>query len=197
MAHRALSIFRRRLLDFLAILSLLLCLASVALLVRSRYWQSDHLFFSRGVQGAPWVGMFGISSASGELALFIHHVPVVVSVPYVFTQGWNFLSRPSHPMDRPSYTLASLPRARSFSFLGFGYIDNVPPPASARIIHIPHWFAALVFAIFPAIRLRSIRRTRRLKRVGLCERCGYDLRATPDRCPECGAVPAAEAKAAA
>jgi hypothetical protein len=54
-------------------------------------------------------------------------------------------------------------------------------------ITVPFWFLTLVFALPPTHVLWRWRRSRR-KPVGLCPSCGYDLRATPDRCPECGTV---------
>jgi len=47
---------------------------------------------------------------------------------------------------------------------------------------------ALLFLSLLMVKLISIpvRRQLRPYRKGLCPRCGYDLRATPERCPECG-----------
>jgi len=59
---------------------------------------------------------------------------------------------------------------------------------------VPHWFVALLLTpsvlwLSAAVR-RTLIQTRRRRR-GLCEACGYDLRASPERCPECG-TPRAE-----
>jgi hypothetical protein len=50
----------------------------------------------------------------------------------------------------------------------------------------PHWSLALLFAIRPALQLRAMLCSRRRAGGALCQRCSYDLLATPDRCPECG-----------
>jgi hypothetical protein len=62
---------------------------------------------------------------------------------------------------------------------------------------VPYWMLAVLASVVPtvwaAVRFWGRRRTR----AGLCSSCGYDLRATPDRCPECGTLPRAGEPAAA
>ena len=49
------------------------------------------------------------------------------------------------------------------------------------------WWLVVGFGIAPSIRLicRCYGKRRGVT-PGTCKMCGYDLRATPDRCPECG-----------
>jgi hypothetical protein len=58
------------------------------------------------------------------------------------------------------------------------------PEAGEDVVILPYWFPALLGAIAP-VRWAG-RRARGRRRAGLCLSCGYDLRATPDKCPECG-----------
>jgi hypothetical protein len=77
------------------------------------------------------------------------------------------------------------------SLLGFGYSDS---PAGlqgqdAWYLMAPIWAIELVLVVASILSLRSRRHSQR-PGPGKCAKCGYDLRATPDRCPECGSVPA-------
>jgi hypothetical protein len=103
---------------------------------------------------------------------------------------WRFSTRAGGPMI-PSDWLGFRFQFRS----GAGPWRPVQLPMAEWRIEIPYWFLITLTGV-PAIIF--LIRARRLKPMGpgRCERCGYDLRATPERCPECGAVPEA-AKGAA
>jgi hypothetical protein len=62
-------------------------------------------------------------------------------------------------------------------------------------VNVPYWFTAAIGAGAALLFVRAERRRRRILQGG-CPVCGYDLRATPDRCPECGASPATPVAAA-
>jgi len=76
---------------------------------------------------------------------------------------------------------------------GFGKKDVARKPYFGRtdVEHnavAPVWPAAVALAVLPVIRMLRTGRRRRRARSGCCPTCGYDLRATPEQCPECGSA---------
>lgn len=66
-------------------------------------------------------------------------------------------------------------------------VTNPPPVYTA--VGVPHAFVMLITGVPTILWLRGVLRRRRWVRQGRCRGCGYDLRSSPDRCPECGDVP--------
>ena len=171
---------KRRLVTLAAATSLLLCIVTVVLWIRS-YWRYDEAgrYETRDDTYRTWT----VRSVLGELDYRQSH-----SGPYEPAlepeRGWSYASDLVSPTQTLKAAQALPGRSGTSRFLGFGFVHN--EIWGDRVIAIPHWFIVLLFAILPALRLRAAIRSRRHGLAGLCPTCSYDLRATPDRCPECG-----------
>jgi hypothetical protein len=73
----------------------------------------------------------------------------------------------------------------------FGYVQSTAGVLAGVRVQFPVLLVTLLSGVLPAARLYH--RLRPRPTPGNCRRCGYDVRATPDRCPECGTVAPAKA----
>ena len=87
---------------------------------------------------------------------------------------------------------ASLEHQFSIPLLTIEWGD-APDGAYHQQVLISGWLLTAILALMPMVALARWYRSRRIP--GCCPVCGYDVRATPDRCPECGAAPATSAAA--
>jgi len=201
---------KRRLVNLLSVLSLAICLAACVVWVWS-YWVVDEIavahaaypkitdsdFFAKIMNASVRMnrGSIGIAveNSVDDLTLGTQNLR---DWSEIYPVGWHFRhgreeaykSEPSLPYD----TLAPRTYLDRFGFfVGTCGIPGLFAEAANFIHHeaaLPAWFLVACAAVLPAFRVRAVLRNRRRARMGLCVACGYDLRATPDRRPECGTV---------
>jgi hypothetical protein len=104
----------------------------------------------------------------------------------------TMLPRPQRPIvSLPPSTMTATYANGVWTYTSYSYAySNARPFVHLFGRRIPRLLAFFLTAVAPVnwIALRFLERAAARRAPGLCRNCGYDLRATPDRCPECGKI---------
>ena len=175
----------RLLLNLVTALSLFVCLAACSLWVRSQRLY-DRLIYQTGHDRRGSQRCFVLGSDRGVFDFQHHHIAGL---------GRAYAEQTGLHTDHfePDGQSPPVPPDHAFMLPGFGFLPPVttvlPPAVWWRYsVYVPHYAVVLAAAALPAARLRARLRRQRSIRRRLCTCCGYDVRATPARCPECGSA---------
>jgi hypothetical protein len=164
------------------LLSVLLCTATCVFWVRS-YRLTDKVSWTRAD------GQRTLRSAYGHVVLGLYQADT--PAPSNDPRGLKYTrDQPSGPQMDLQWVLLLCydPSARLVQWErgGFGWMKRSSSRDLIATAAAPFWSLAATTAILPLARTAMRLRRRPRTHLGLCPTCGYDLRATPGRCPECG-----------
>jgi hypothetical protein len=175
---------KRYLFNFVVLASILGCAATSVLWIRSKR-VIDIVRYRSSPQATPQ-RYWGIFTAGGRIWYMVDddYAPKLED-----PVGWenSFGDEPSDVFNH--WSLKPHPGSiGTYEILGFGTYWYHRPWGYVRHGIVPLYGIILVSAIPPALWVRNRRKATLRNREGKCKHCGYDLRATPDRCPECGSM---------
>ena len=166
--------------NIVIVISVLLCAATVAVWVRS-YSVSDQL--RKGVGSY----LFRVASYRGVVLLQYDSLDPGSGLARLFSAlQWDTNPIPQEAGYIENGDGLDSVAWRKAGWIGFGVSVEPFVEGVEHVLVIPFWFVALLMLSPLGHLTRQHLRGRRRLEGSCCQKCGYDLRASKDRCPECG-----------